>query len=146
MSGVRIGYRIVFVEETMKNLRIFAVVLAIAPLAAGAGLTACGHTNEAGGEVVPASAVGLDVKNQNFLDVDVFSIVDGLSTRLGTVTGNSSRHFLLDPMVGSRDFHLIAVPIGGSGRASSGNVVVSPGQTIVFTVGSVLANSNVFVR
>jgi len=130
----------------MKNLRIIAVVLAIAPLAAGAGLTACGRTNEAGGEVVPASAIGLDVKNQNFLDVDVFSIVDGMSTRLGTVTGNGSRHFLLDPMVGSRDFHLIAVPIGGSGRASSGPVAVGPGQTIIFTVGATLQNSNVLIR
>jgi hypothetical protein len=130
----------------MKNLRIFAVLLAVAPIAAGAGLTACGRTNEAGGEVVPATAVGLDVRNQNFLDVDVFSIVDGLSTRLGTVTGNGSRHFLLDPSVGSRDFHLIAVPIGGAGRASSGNVAVGPGQTIVFTVGATLQNSNVIVR
>jgi|SRR6478672_396508 hypothetical protein len=130
----------------MKNLRIFAALLAIAPIAAGAGLSSCGRTNEAGGEVVPASAIGLDVRNQNFLDVDVFSIVDGLSTRLGTVTGNGSRHFLLDPALGSRDFHLIAVPIGGAGRASSGNVAVAPGQTIVFTVGAILQNSNVTIR
>ena len=130
----------------MKNLRIIAVVLAIAPIAAGAGLTACGRANEAGGEVVPASAVGLDVKNQNFLDVDVFSIVDGLSTRLGTVTGNSSRHFLLDPSIGTRDFHLIAVPIGGSGRASSGSLAAGAGQTIVFTIGAVLSNSSAFIR
>ena len=128
----------------MKNLRIIAVLLAIAPIAAGA--TACGRANESGGEVVPASAIGLDVKNQNFLDVDVFSIVDGLSTRLGTVTGNGSRHFLLDPLVGTRDFHVIAVPIGGSGRASSGRVAVGPGQTVIFTVGAVLQNSNVVVR
>lgn len=130
----------------MKNLRIIAALFAIAPIAAGAGLSACGRTNESGGEVVPASAIGLDVRNQNFLDVDVFSIVDGLSTRLGTVTGNSSRHFLLDPTLGSRDFHVIAVPIGGSGRASSGPVSVGSGQTIVFTVGAVLQNSNVIVR
>src|SRR5215470_12215730 len=126
----------------MKNLRIVAVLLAIAPIVGGAGLTACGHTRESGGEVVPASAVGLDVKNQNFLDVDVFSIVDGMSTRLGTVTGNGSRHFLLDPSVGTRDFHLVAVPIGGAGRASSGSLAVSSGQTVIFTVGAVLSNSN----
>ena len=130
----------------MKNLRIIAVLLAIAPVAAGAGLSGCGRTNESGGEVVPASAVGLDVRNQNFLDVNVFSIVDGLSTRLGTVTGNSSRHFFLTPSVASRDFHLIAVPIGGSGRASSGSLSVGPGQTIEFTVGSVLSNSSVMIR
>jgi hypothetical protein len=130
----------------MKNMRIIAVLLAIAPLAAGMGATACGRANESGGEVVPASAVGLDIKNQNFLDVDVFSIIDGMSTRLGTVTGNSSRHFLLDPLQGTRDFHLIAVPIGGSGRASSGSLAFGPGQTIVFTIGALLSNSNAMIR
>jgi hypothetical protein len=130
----------------MKKMRMMAVLLAIAPLAAVGGVTACGHTYESGGEVVPAGSVGLDVKNQNFLDVDVFSIVDGMSTRLGTVTGNGSRHFLLDPMVGSRDFHLIAVPIGGAGRASSGQLAVGPGETIVFTVAPVLQQSSVVVR
>jgi hypothetical protein len=117
----------------------------MAPMVATVG--ACGgRTAEAGGEVVPASSVGLDVRNQNFLDVDIFSIVDGFSTRIGAVTGNGSRHFLLDPMTGSRDFHLIAVPIGGAGRASSGPLAVAPGQTIVFTVGAVLQNSNVTIR
>ena len=129
----------------MKHMRILAVLLAVAPMAVT--VDACGgRTGEAGGEVVPARSVGLDVKNQNFLDVDVFQIVDGFSTRLGTVTGNGTRHFLLDPVVGSRDFHLIAVPIGGAGRASSGVLAVSPGQTIVFTVGAVLANSNVLIK
>lgn len=129
----------------MKHIRMFAALLAIAPMALS--IDACsGRTGEAGGEVVPANSVGLDVKNQNFLDVDVFQIVDGFSTRLGTVTGNGTRHFLLDPAVGSRDFHLIAVPIGGAGRASSGTLAVGPGQTIVFTVGAVLANSNVLIK
>ena len=128
----------------MKHTRMFAALLAIAPLALSAN--ACGRSGEAGGEVVPAGSVGLDVRNQNFLDVDVFQIVDGFSTRLGTVTGNGSRHFLLDPTVGSRNFHLLAVPIGGAGRASSGTVAVSAGQTIVFTVGAVLANSNVLIK
>ena len=128
----------------MRHIRIFAVLVAIAPMALS--VDACGRSGEAGGEVVPATSVGLDVRNQNFLDVDVFQIVDGFSTRLGTVTGNGSRHFLLDPMVGSRNFHLLAVPIGGAGRASSGTVAVSAGQTIVFSVGAVLANSNVLIK
>jgi hypothetical protein len=130
----------------MKNLRIIAVVFGIG---AAAGVSACGSSGyaaTAGGDVVPASDVGLDVRNQNFLDVDVFSIVDGISTRLGTVTGNGSRHFLLDGAIGSRDFSLIAVPIGGTGRASTGSVAVGPGQSVVFTVGAVLAQSNVVVR
>lgn len=128
----------------MRHAPILAALLAVAPLAVAP--TACGRTGEAAGEVVPMNAVGLEVRNDNFLDVDVFSVVDGLSTRLGTVTGNSTRHFVLDPAVGSRDFHLIAVPIGGAGRASSGQLAVGGGQTIVFTVGAVLRNSTVTIR
>ncbi len=131
----------------MKNLRIVAVLLTIAP--AAVGLVSCasaGTTGSAGGEVVPATDVGLEVRNQNFLDVNVYSVVDGMSMRLGTVTGNDSRHFLLDPTVGSKDFRLVAVPIGGFGTAQTGALAVSAGQTIVFTVGSVLQQSNAVVR
>jgi hypothetical protein len=41
---------------------------------------------------------------------------------------------------------LIAVPIGGAGRASSGQLAVGPGETIVFTVAPVLQQSSVVVR
>jgi hypothetical protein len=131
----------------VKHLRTLTVLLVIAPMAAGLG--ACGTSGrspEAGGEVAPDNAVGLEVRNQNFLDVNVYSVVDGMSMRLGTVTGNGSGHFTLNPRIGSQDFSLIAVPIGGFGRASTGNVAVGPGQTVVFTVGMVLEQSSVAVR
>jgi hypothetical protein len=130
----------------VKNLKIIAVLFAIASAASVSACGSSGGFGSASGDVVPSGEVGVDVRNQNFLDVDVFSIIDGMSTRLGTVTGNGSRHFLLDPSVGSRDFRLIAVPIGGAGRASSGSVAVGAGQTVVFTVGSVLEQSSVIVR
>src|SRR5689334_3545835 len=109
--------------------------------------SACSHTQEAGGEVAPATAIGLHVKNDNFLDMDVYAVSDGLATRLGTVTGNGSRNFVLDPSITSnQDFRIVATPIGGNGRASSGNILVGPGQTIDFTIGAILRNSNVFIR
>jgi hypothetical protein len=108
--------------------------------------TACSRTNEMGGEVAPASAIGVSVRNENFLDVDVYAVSDGLTTRLGTVTGNSRGMFALDPSYATRDLAIVATPIGGSGRASSGKVLVSAGQTIDFTVGSTLSNSRVVVR
>jgi hypothetical protein len=108
--------------------------------------SACSHTQEAGGEVAPATAIGLHVKNDNFLDMDVYAVSDGLATRLGTVTGNSSRNFVLDATLAVQDFRIVATPIGGNGRASSGAVSVSPGQTIDFTIGSILRNSTVFIR
>jgi hypothetical protein len=131
----------------VKHLRTLAVLLAIVPMAAA--LNACasgGQASSAAGDVSPDNVVGLDVRNQNFLDVNVYSMVDGMSTRLGTVTGNGSRHFTLNPMVGSQNFSLIAVPIGGFGQASTGSLAIAAGQTVMFTVGPVLEQSSVVIR
>lgn len=110
------------------------------------GIGACSRTNEAAGEVAPANAIGLHVRNDNFLDMDVYAVADGLPTRIGTVTGNSSRNFVLDASLAVQDFRIVATPIGGNGRASTGNISVGAGQTIDFTIGSILRNSNVFIR
>jgi hypothetical protein len=108
--------------------------------------TACGHTAQAGGVVVPENSIGVLVRNDNFLDVDVYVVADGMPTRLGTVTGNNKHMFAIDPSLATRDLKLVATPIGGSGRASTGSVLVSAGQVIEFTVGSTLNNSTVTVR
>jgi hypothetical protein len=107
---------------------------------------ACSRANEAAGEVAPARAIGLRVRNDNFLDMDVYVVSDALATRLGTVTGNSSRNFVLDASLATQDLRIVATPIGGNGRASTGLVTVAPGQTIDFTIGSVLRNSTVTIR
>jgi len=118
----------------------------IAATATVSGLGACSHTNEAAGELAPSSAIGLHVRNDNFLDMDVYAVSDGLATRLGTVTGNSSRNFVVNASMAVPDFRIVATPIGGNGRASTGALSVTPGQTIDFTIGSVLRNSTVFIR
>lgn len=92
-------------------------------------------------------AVGLVVKNDNFSDVDVYAVADFLATRIGTVGGNSTQRFELSPsMTGGADLRIVATPIGGNGRASSGTVIVSRGQTIYFNVASVLRQSTATVR
>jgi len=126
--------------------RKYLLVGIIAATSSLSGLAACSHTNEAGGEVAPSTALGLHVKNENFMDMDVYAVSDGLATRLGTVTGNGSRNFGLDASLANQDFRIVATPIGGNGRASSGSIAVAPGQTIDFTIGSVLRNSRVFIR
>lgn len=129
----------------MRRLRIWMGVLAVGavvPMAAG-----CAHTAQASGDVAPATAIGLRVRNDNFLDMDVYAISAALPTRLGTVTGNSTRNFVLDAsMADGQDFRIVATPIGGNGRATTGNIAVSPGQVIDFTIGSTLRNSSVIIR
>lgn len=110
------------------------------------GPIACSHTQEAAGEIAPTRAIGLRVRNDNFLDMDVYAVSDALATRLGTVTGNSSRNFVLDASLATQDLRIVATPIGGNGRASTGVVTVAPGQTIDFTIGSILQNSTVTIR
>ena len=110
------------------------------------GPIACSHTQEAAGEIAPTRAIGLRVRNDNFLDMDVYAVSDALATRLGTVTGNSSRNFVLDASLATQDLRIVSTPIGGNGRASTGVVTVAPGQTIDFTIGSILQNSTVTIR
>jgi hypothetical protein len=125
--------------------RDFVIGLSLA-LVTGIAASACARTNEAAGTVVPANVVGLRVQNNNFLDVDVYAVSQGVPTRLGTVTGNSTRDFVVDGSLVTQDFRVIATPIGARGQASTGAIIVSPGQTIEFTVGSTLRNSTVSIR
>jgi hypothetical protein len=91
--------------------------------------------------------ITLVVRNNNFADVDVYAVSSGLATRIGTVTGNTTASFSLNPsLVSPTDFRVVATPIGGNGRASTGSIVVSQGQTIEFTIGPVLNQSTVSIR
>jgi hypothetical protein len=109
-------------------------------------ISACSHPNELAGELAPANTIELHVKNENFLDMDVFAVMDGQATRLGTVTGNGSHNFVVDATLGVQDFRIVATPIGGTGRATTGSIAAAAGQTVDFTIGSVLRNSTVFIR
>jgi len=109
-----------------------------------AGCHRGGFTNAPAGTT---GAVGLTVQNQNFYDMDVYVVSEGLATRVGDVTGNSTGRFTLDPsFFPSNELRIIATPVGGNGRASSGQLTVAPGQTIVFTVASVLRQSSAIIR
>jgi hypothetical protein len=92
-------------------------------------------------------AVGLVVQNQNFYDKDLYVVSEGLATRVGDVTGNTTARFTLDPsFFPSNEIRIIATPVGGNGRASSGPLNVAPGQTIQFTIASQLRQSSAIIR
>ena len=92
-------------------------------------------------------AVGVLVQNQNFSDMDLYVVSEGLATRIGDVTGNSSARFTLDPsFFPTSELRLIATPVGGNGRASSGPLNVTSGQTITFTIAPVLRQSSATIR
>jgi hypothetical protein len=130
----------------MRGTRLMVGLLAAAATLGSA--TACSRSSEyeAAGDIAPANKIAVHVQNDNFLDVDVYAVSEGIATRLGTVTGNGSRTFVIDPSLAAQDLRIVATPIGGNGRASTGSIVVGPGQTVDFRVGSTLRNSSVIIR
>jgi hypothetical protein len=108
--------------------------------------TACSHNGEAPGDIAPADRIFVHAKNNNFYDMDLYAVADGLATRIGTVAGNAEQNFVVSSSLAVQDFRIVASPIGGWGRASTGTLNVAPGQTVDFTIGSTLRNSTVFIR
>ncbi len=83
----------------------------------------------------PQGAVTLNVDNQNFNDMELWVVSQGLATRLGVVGGLSKDAFMLGPsFFPSVDLRIVATPIGGNGRAWSEPLSVGPGQTIDFKI------------
>jgi hypothetical protein len=128
----------------MRGKKVLIALFAIGAVLPAA--TACSHNQEAPGDIAPSDQIFVHVKNQNFYDMDVFAVADGLATRIGTVSGNGERNFVVSSSLAVQDFSIVAAPIGGWGRATTGALNVTPGQTIDFTIGTTLRNSTVFIR
>ena len=89
----------------------------------------------------------LVVQNQNFADIDVFAVGDGLATRVGTVTGNSTTRFAIsESLRSSQQLRIVGTPIGGNGRATTGPIQVQGGETITFVISPTLRGSSVTIR
>src|SRR5689334_7156514 len=79
---------------TSRTHRARAAALALLVLAA----SACFRHPAGEDEESPAKGppVLVHVRNENFLDMNVFLVVSGVSRRLGTVSGNGSGDFTVD--------------------------------------------------
>lgn len=97
---------------------------------------------------VQAEGFSLVLNNRHLLDVNIFIQRDGLSSRLATVIGSSSRSILLPLwMLGqSKAIRLIAEPIGADTRYVTDILVVQPGQMIELNVESLLSRSNYSIQ
>jgi len=121
--------------------------VAVASLLFALAVVGCHHGGFTNAPAGTQGSVSLTVQNQNFYDMDLYVVSEGLATRIGDVTGNSTGHFVLDPsFFPSSEIRIIATPIGGNGRASSGPLNVGPGQSINFTIASLLRQSSATVR
>lgn len=140
----------------------FTVLLVALLAPAAVGLGACAST---GGRRAPAAAaagataaaaddaepdVTVTVHNDNFADLDVRLFRYGVSTmRLGVVTANTTRRFVFAAaLTRSSDMTIVAAPLGDADAtaATSGPIMMRPGQRIDFTVGMRLWQSILVVR
>jgi hypothetical protein len=104
-------------------------------------------TSESAGEVSRSSPVTVRVKSEYVGPLVVYAVTEGVSMRLGDVQGSRIETFRLPfTTIPTNGISIIAVPVGGGGRARSGTLLVQPGATIDFTVGAALTNSAATVR
>jgi hypothetical protein len=92
--------------------------------------------------------VSVEVRNDNFNDIDVLLVRDGSRRRLGVVTGKDSRRFVLDRSTfpGSGQLRFELDPLGGRRSVTTQSVLVSPGETVVLEIGIDLTSTRVSVR
>ncbi len=90
--------------------------------------------------------VTIRVVNQNWHDMRIFAIVDGLSLRLGTVTGFTTRTLKIRrSLIGfGADLELVAFGLGNRSSIRSGHIVVSPGDQLEFRVENTTGASFLF--
>ena len=127
----------------MRSSRVAALSLSLTMLA----LSACRSGNPYAMESRETTGAVLIVEDQNYADMDVYAVSGGLATRVGTVSGLSTQSFFLNrSLIDVEPIRIVATPIGGNGRASSGNLTVGAGSTIRFTIGTSLSQSHAIIE
>ena len=102
-------------------------------LAAGV-LSACyGRGRNA---AIPQEATTVRVRNQSFLDHNIYVLNGSARSRLGTVSGNSTATLRIPPTLVQPGglLRFLADPIGSSITPVSEQIVVSPGDEVQLTI------------
>jgi hypothetical protein len=76
------------------------------------------------------------VRNQNFLDMNVYVVRGGVRSRLGTATGNSTVTLRIPPtfVQALTVLRFQADPIGGRATPVSEEITVSPGDEVTLLI------------
>lgn len=99
------------------------------------------------GVPAPPRQVYVEVENNNWADVVVYGVRNGVRTRLGTVTSMGRERFVLPAglLGGGADLRLLADPIGGATPYLFPPVLVQRGQRIELRLENNLRMSSVAV-
>lgn len=134
----------------MRRSRVHPAFVAWVVALAAAATSACNSTRigSAGGDVAPAYApVSVELRNENYNDMAVYVVAHGVAARIATVMGNETSTITLDPsFYEAQDMQIIARPIGGLGGATTGRLMLRPGDRLEFRIAQNLPASTIIVR
>lgn len=120
----------------------------IAALLVVAGGCACASAPPGGGADRPEGPVTVEVTNYNWSDIHAYVLVAGQRQSLGVITTSNTQTFELtyQMLTGHRGIVFIGLPIGSSLAYVSEEVLVGPGDTVVWTLHNSLRQSTVSIR
>jgi hypothetical protein len=116
-------------------MKIKSLALALVLL----GAAGCKTLSQGSGTADQNQPTILQVDNQGFIDMDVFTLRSSQRVRLGTAPGASKSNFTIPPSLvsGLTPLRFIADPIGGRRASVSQEITVAPGDTVVMTIPAV---------
>ena len=78
----------------------------------------------------------VEVQNQGFSDMVIYAVNGGQRTRLGQVTGHSTRTFTIPRNLvrGATPIRFLADPIGGNRTPVSEEMTVQPDEVVTLTI------------
>jgi hypothetical protein len=125
----------------------FALAAAAAACASGGGGGSRSLADKSPQAVYDTSVVQVVVNSSYVGPLDLYLVSEGVATRLGDANGPGPQRFIINPnQVDLNDLRVVAVPIGGYGRVSTGLLNVSKGNVIQFNIPPSLRPAGVFIR
>lgn len=104
----------------------------MAALAASASLAACAPAMSSDGAATMPEQTALVVDNNNWTDMTLYVLRDGMRVRIGSVTALSKARFRLsDALIGGAgDVRILADPLAAGDRFVSHPLTILPGQEV----------------
>ena len=116
----------------MRHVRAGLIVLLGLSSACGASRTAPTSNPEPSSDEIP-----VQIDNQNFNDMDIYVVRNGERWLIGQAGGLTKTTLTIRGAVrGDGRVRLLAEPVGGARPIASPTLLVPPGQSIFWTIGS----------
>ena len=109
--------------------------------------SACGASNSApkSSPEPVLSGIPVQIDNQNFSDMTIYVVKSGQRLLVGQAGGLAKTTLTIkDATRGDGRIRLLAEPVGAASRITTPILVVPPGQTIFWTIGSDPATSTAY--